>query len=89
MEEKIQVCVVLETYIRYKNVKKVGDRVFGEWQYVSNAEDNNKGCRIMFGWDQNLIEAWLIHKSKQSMLLLFESLCRKTRFFCTVVYASN
>ena len=30
IEEKIKVCVVLETHIRYKNVKKVGDKVFGE-----------------------------------------------------------
>ncbi|PWA64801.1 RNA-directed DNA polymerase, eukaryota, Reverse transcriptase zinc-binding domain protein [Artemisia annua] len=58
-------------------------------EYVTNAKDNNKGCRIMFGWDKNLIESWMIHKTKQSMLLLVESICRKTRFFCTIVYASN
>ena len=42
MEEKIQVCAILETHIRYKNVTKVGDKVFGDWQYISSAEDNNK-----------------------------------------------
>ena len=88
-EEKIQACAIIETHIKYKNVKKFGDKVFGEWDYVTNAEDNNKGCRIMFGWDKNLIEVWMIHKTKQSMLMLVESMCRNIRFFCTVVYASN
>ena len=44
-------CVILETHVKYKKVKKVGDNVFGTREYVTNAEDNNKGCRIMMGWN--------------------------------------
>nr|GEU58636.1 hypothetical protein [Tanacetum cinerariifolium] len=40
------------------------------WEFSSNGEDNNKGCRIMVGWN-------------------LETICRKVRFFCPMVYASN
>lgn len=89
IEEKLQLCAILETHIKYSKVKRIGDKVFGNWDYVTNAEDNNKGCRIMVGWDQNKMDAWLITKKRQSMLLLVETACQKTRFFCTIVYASN
>lgn len=88
-EEKIQLCAVLETHIKFNKVKKIGEKVFGDWEFVNNAEDNNKGCRIMVGWDQNTLDVWVINRTKQSMLLLVETSCQKTRFFCTIVYASN
>lgn len=89
VEEKLQMCVVLETHVKYRNVKKIGDKVFGNWEFVTNAEDNNQGCRIMCGWDQNKMDAWIINKTRQSMLLSVETVCQKSRFFCTIVYASN
>ncbi|GKB54453.1 hypothetical protein Tco_0905206 [Tanacetum coccineum] len=51
--------------------------------------NDNKGCRIMIGWDTNSVNVWVIDQSKQYMFLLVESLHRKTKFFYTVVYASN
>lgn len=82
-------CAILEIHNKYNKVKKVGDNIFGNWEYITNAEDNNKGCRIMMGWNQNMVDAWLITKTKQSMLLLVEIIGHKSRFFYTVFYASN
>ncbi|GJZ85805.1 RNA-directed DNA polymerase, eukaryota, reverse transcriptase zinc-binding domain protein [Tanacetum coccineum] len=88
-EEKIQLMVVLETHIKYKNVKKVCDKIFGNWGYCTNSANDNKGCRIMIGWDNNSVNVWVIGQSKQYMFLLVESLNRKTKFFDTVVYAMS
>ncbi|GJR31764.1 RNA-directed DNA polymerase, eukaryota, reverse transcriptase zinc-binding domain protein [Tanacetum coccineum] len=88
-EEKLHLCAVIETRVKYSKIKNIGDIVFGNWEYVTNAENNNKGCRIMVGWDQNMLATWLITKTKQSMLFLVETLCQRTNFFCTVVNASN
>ncbi|GJT55854.1 hypothetical protein Tco_0990908 [Tanacetum coccineum] len=56
-EEGLQVCVVLETHVKYKNIKKTCDNVFGNWECTSNGEDNNKGFRIMVGWNASMIQA--------------------------------
>lgn len=79
-EEKLQMCAILETHIKYNKIKKVGDYTFGNWEYVTNTEDNNKGCRIMMGWNQNMVDVWLINKTKQSMLLMAETIGQKVDF---------
>nr|GEX14971.1 hypothetical protein [Tanacetum cinerariifolium] len=69
--------------------KRNEEKVFGNWEFSSNEEDNNKGCRIMVGWNPNKLRVWIISKTKQCMFLLVETVCKKVRFFCTMVYASN
>ncbi|GJR51139.1 RNA-directed DNA polymerase, eukaryota, reverse transcriptase zinc-binding domain protein [Tanacetum coccineum] len=46
-EEGLQLCAILETHVKYKNIKKTCETVFGNWEYITNGEDNNKGCIIM------------------------------------------
>ncbi|GKB49651.1 RNA-directed DNA polymerase, eukaryota, reverse transcriptase zinc-binding domain protein [Tanacetum coccineum] len=86
-EENLQFCAILETHVKYKNIKKTCDNVFGNWESIYNGEDNNKGCRIMVGWNTNIIQTWLISHSRQ--FLQMESIDKKSKFFCTMIYASN
>ncbi|GKB88702.1 RNA-directed DNA polymerase, eukaryota, reverse transcriptase zinc-binding domain protein, partial [Tanacetum coccineum] len=72
-----------------KNEGDGGKNVFGNWEFTSNGEDNSKGCRIMVGWNSNKINVWVIVKSKQCIFMLVETVCKKVRLFCTMVYASN
>ncbi|GKE07344.1 RNA-directed DNA polymerase, eukaryota, reverse transcriptase zinc-binding domain protein [Tanacetum coccineum] len=64
-KEKLHLCAVIETHIKYAKIKKVADFVYGNWDYVINGENNNKGCRIMVGWDPNMIQVWMLGKEKQ------------------------
>ncbi|GJS99827.1 RNA-directed DNA polymerase, eukaryota, reverse transcriptase zinc-binding domain protein [Tanacetum coccineum] len=88
-EEGLQLCAVLETHVKYKNIKKTSDNVFGNWECISNGEDNNKGCRLMIGWNASLIQAGMISQSRQYIFLLIETIDKRSKFFCTVIYASN
>ncbi|GJV73508.1 RNA-directed DNA polymerase, eukaryota, reverse transcriptase zinc-binding domain protein [Tanacetum coccineum] len=88
-EEKLQLCGIIETHVKYSKILKIGEKVFGNWDFISNGEDNNQGCRIMVGWNPNKLRVWLIARTKQCMFLLVETLCLKVKFFCTIVYASN
>ncbi|GJT01793.1 RNA-directed DNA polymerase, eukaryota, reverse transcriptase zinc-binding domain protein [Tanacetum coccineum] len=56
---------------------------------MNNVEDNNKGCRIMVGWNANLLKVWLISQSRQYMFILVETRDGKSKFYCTMIYASN
>ncbi|GKD72322.1 RNA-directed DNA polymerase, eukaryota, reverse transcriptase zinc-binding domain protein [Tanacetum coccineum] len=87
--ENLHLCGVIETHLKYKKIMQAGKNIFGSWEFVSNGEDNNKGCRIMVGWNPGMLKVWLINKSKQCMFFLVETICHQTKFFCTVVYASN
>ncbi|GKC78416.1 RNA-directed DNA polymerase, eukaryota, reverse transcriptase zinc-binding domain protein [Tanacetum coccineum] len=88
-EENLQMCGIVETHIKYQNINTTGKKVFGNWEFTSNGEDNSKVCRIMIGWNSNKMNVWVIAKSKQCIFLLVETICKKVKFFCSIVYASN
>ena len=50
-EQGLCMCVVVETHLRKKSVKSVGDRLFRNWSWVSNMGDCRSVCRMMVGWD--------------------------------------
>ncbi|GJR51142.1 RNA-directed DNA polymerase, eukaryota, reverse transcriptase zinc-binding domain protein [Tanacetum coccineum] len=77
---------------RISNTRTMYERletVFGNWEYITNGEDNNKGCIIMVGWNANKIQAWLISQSGQYILLLVKTIDKQSKFSCIVIYASN
>nr|GEX03552.1 hypothetical protein [Tanacetum cinerariifolium] len=52
-DEKLGVCVVLETKLKGPKVKRIRDIVFSRWSWLDNAHCCSKGCRIMVGWNNN------------------------------------
>ena len=38
MEEKLQVCAVLETHLKSKKIDKTCERIFGRWNWVTNMQ---------------------------------------------------
>nr|GEY48047.1 hypothetical protein [Tanacetum cinerariifolium] len=64
-EENFQLCGIVETHVKYSKILKIGKKVFGNWDFISNREDNNQGCRIMVGWNPNKLIVWIIAKTKQ------------------------
>ncbi|GJY34383.1 RNA-directed DNA polymerase, eukaryota, reverse transcriptase zinc-binding domain protein [Tanacetum coccineum] len=50
-EEKLDVCVVLESYLKGKKLHKTCIKVFGYWKWASNNDHSRSGCRIIIGWN--------------------------------------
>ncbi|GKC99547.1 RNA-directed DNA polymerase, eukaryota, reverse transcriptase zinc-binding domain protein [Tanacetum coccineum] len=88
-EEKISMCAVIETQVSKKLVNKVGDYVFGNWAWVSNSVDSNRGCRIMVGWDRSIVGANLVSQSDQVMHFEVNFIHDHRKHFVSFVYAKN
>ncbi|GJR87107.1 RNA-directed DNA polymerase, eukaryota, reverse transcriptase zinc-binding domain protein [Tanacetum coccineum] len=58
-EEKLQLCGIIETHVKYSKILKIGEKVFGNWDFICNGKDNNQGCRIMVGWNPNKLRYML------------------------------
>ncbi|GKE75761.1 RNA-directed DNA polymerase, eukaryota, reverse transcriptase zinc-binding domain protein, partial [Tanacetum coccineum] len=43
---------VIETHVKAQKLSKVCERVFGQWDWVSNIGQCNAGCRITIGWNR-------------------------------------
>ncbi|GJR54008.1 kinase-like domain, phloem protein 2-like protein [Tanacetum coccineum] len=59
---------VLETHIKPKRFNKVSDSIFGRWEWCSNMQFCDKGCRIMLGWDNDRISMNVVQRAKQAIL---------------------
>ncbi|GJU33234.1 RNA-directed DNA polymerase, eukaryota, reverse transcriptase zinc-binding domain protein [Tanacetum coccineum] len=66
-EENISICVVLETRLKGNKVKKIGDRLFGRWNWFDNSLECNRACRILVGWDNEKIQCMIVHAFDQAI----------------------
>nr|GEW06669.1 hypothetical protein [Tanacetum cinerariifolium] len=78
-----------ETQVSKKFVNRVGEYVFGNWSWVSNSIDSRKRCRIMVGWDSNVIVADLISQSDLVMHFALNFVHDHRKQFFSFVYAHN
>ncbi|GJT58168.1 RNA-directed DNA polymerase, eukaryota, reverse transcriptase zinc-binding domain protein [Tanacetum coccineum] len=39
-KEGLQLCAILETHVKFKNIKKTCENVFGDWEYITNGDFN-------------------------------------------------
>nr|GEW98105.1 RNA-directed DNA polymerase, eukaryota, reverse transcriptase zinc-binding domain protein [Tanacetum cinerariifolium] len=60
-DEKLQFCAFIETHLKTKSIEKVGNRVFGNWNWCSNVQHSPTSCRIMIGWNTNMIRTMVIN----------------------------
>ncbi|GJT58680.1 RNA-directed DNA polymerase, eukaryota, reverse transcriptase zinc-binding domain protein [Tanacetum coccineum] len=88
-EEKLQVCAIIETHIKAKKIKDVCDKVFGDWEWITNSHYSTNSCRIMLSWNPLFAKIQVIQVTRQSVFCYIEGLQGKVKFFCTIVYASN
>nr|GEV04247.1 hypothetical protein [Tanacetum cinerariifolium] len=87
VDANISICAILETRLKGNKVKKIGDKLFGIWNWYDNVIECSRGCIILIGWDTEKIQCMIVHASDQAVLCLFEIQSSKKRLFCTFIHA--
>nr|GEV45082.1 hypothetical protein [Tanacetum cinerariifolium] len=72
-----------------KNISKVCDKVFGSWRWISNVCHSPTSCRIVIGWNANVVDVVLVQNSSQEILCIIEDVHGKIKMFVRFIYASN
>ena len=75
--------------LKEKQINRICEFVFGEWNWLSIMKDSQRGCRIIVGWDANEVNVMQLHSSNQAILCQIEIKDTRESFFCCFVYASN
>ncbi|GJT54657.1 RNA-directed DNA polymerase, eukaryota, reverse transcriptase zinc-binding domain protein [Tanacetum coccineum] len=83
------VCSTLETHLKSKKLSKACEKAFRNWDWISNVHLCSKGCRIIIGWDKDLVIVRCIHMSEQTMLCIIEDIHSHIVNFVSFVYAAN
>nr|GEV12647.1 RNA-directed DNA polymerase, eukaryota, reverse transcriptase zinc-binding domain protein [Tanacetum cinerariifolium] len=87
--EELSVCVVLETHIKQKRLNMIGDSIFGRWDWCSNMQLCDNGCRIILCWNNEKVNMSIVHCAKQSVFCEIHTISGNHSMFCTFVYAAN
>ncbi|GJZ51477.1 RNA-directed DNA polymerase, eukaryota, reverse transcriptase zinc-binding domain protein [Tanacetum coccineum] len=88
-EEKLNVSVVIESYLNANKLAKACSKTFRNWSWESNSMHSRKGCRIIASWNDADVRIMLIHTSAQSILCLLEDPAGSVNFYCSFIYAKN
>ncbi|GJY84653.1 RNA-directed DNA polymerase, eukaryota, reverse transcriptase zinc-binding domain protein, partial [Tanacetum coccineum] len=80
---------VLETHLKAKNINRVCDRIFSQWEWISNVKYSPTSCRICIGWDPMVVKVVIIHESRQRILCKVENVVSKENIVSSIVYAAN
>nr|GEY60325.1 translocase of chloroplast 34, chloroplastic isoform X2 [Tanacetum cinerariifolium] len=68
---------------------EVRGKVFGNWRWISNVQQSPTSCRIVIGWNTNVVDIMLVHCSSQDMLCKIEDVQGNIKLFVSFVYALN
>ncbi|XP_071732142.1 uncharacterized protein [Rutidosis leptorrhynchoides] len=88
-EEKVCLCSIIETHLKPSNIDAVCSKIYGNWLWQTNSSLSTNSCRITVGWNSSLVNVMILHMARQTILCLVETLDKKTKYFCSLVYAGN
>lgn len=86
---KVNLCAILESHIQRKNLQSICSKVFGAWNWMSNAKVCSSGTRIIIGWNPSVVDVMLIAQTDQVMHCQVNIIVENKRFFCSIIYAGN
>ncbi|GJS75277.1 hypothetical protein Tco_0725158 [Tanacetum coccineum] len=85
----VYVCAILESHVDIQALSKVCSKVFRCWDWTSNASLYAKGCRIILGWNVDVVDMMVISQSSQAMHVKLLHKDTKQIIFCLFIYATN
>nr|GEU68329.1 RNA-directed DNA polymerase, eukaryota, reverse transcriptase zinc-binding domain protein [Tanacetum cinerariifolium] len=88
-DEKLGICAIIETRLKAKKLQKIRDNVFKKWNWVNNMKYCDKGCGILVGWNNELVNVNVIHYCKQAVLCKINVIRGNLSIFLTIVYTAN
>lgn len=86
---KLSVCAILETHVIAPKLKKICDKVFGNWKWTSNQMSCDRGTRIILGWNPNDVYIMILNQTNQVLHCLVNLINDKKQLYCSFVYAAN
>ncbi|GJX96968.1 peptidase C48, SUMO/sentrin/Ubl1 [Tanacetum coccineum] len=79
----------LESHMKKDRIEKVCNKIYGNWHWQNNISLSRKGCRVIVGWNQEIVQCHLMQSSRQTMCYMVEVLKSNIKFLCTFIYAAN
>ncbi|GJS32607.1 uncharacterized protein Tco_0530989 [Tanacetum coccineum] len=88
-ENNLSVCGILESHVDISSLSIVCSKVFRSWDWIWNINQCVRGCRIIVGWNKDVVDVMVIAQMSQVLHLKIMHKTNQKVLFCSFVYASN
>ncbi|GJY81165.1 RNA-directed DNA polymerase, eukaryota, reverse transcriptase zinc-binding domain protein [Tanacetum coccineum] len=88
-ENQLTVCAILESHVDLSLLSTIRSRVFKTWDWTSNANLCSKGCRIILGWNTDVVNVMVHSQTSQAMHVKIIHKITNDIIFCAFIYAGN
>ncbi|GJU88164.1 hypothetical protein Tco_1300587 [Tanacetum coccineum] len=85
----VYICAVLESHVDISSLSKVCSKVFRCWDWTSNGGLCPHGCRIIVGWNVDIVQVMVIAQSTQALHVKIVHKASNKTIFCSFIYAGN
>ncbi|GJV18295.1 hypothetical protein Tco_1367315 [Tanacetum coccineum] len=85
----VYVCGILESHVDISSLSRVCSKVFRSWDWISNVNHCDKGCRIIVGWNKDVVDVMVVAQTSQVVHVKIKHKTDKKILFFSFVYASN
>ncbi|GKD44485.1 trichome birefringence-like protein 3, partial [Tanacetum coccineum] len=66
-ENQLSVCAILESHVDIHTLSSVCSKVFRTWEWTTNMRFCSKGCRIILGWNKDVVDVLVVAQSSQAI----------------------
>ncbi|GKC10523.1 hypothetical protein Tco_1007305 [Tanacetum coccineum] len=63
----IYMCAILESHVDIATLSRICSKVFRAWDWTSNSWLCDTGCRIIIGWNIDVVDLVVLSQSSQAM----------------------
>ncbi|GJY93983.1 RNA-directed DNA polymerase, eukaryota, reverse transcriptase zinc-binding domain protein [Tanacetum coccineum] len=88
-ENQLSVCAILESHVDIHTLSSVCSKVFRTWEWTTNMRFCSKGCRIILGWNKDVVDVLVVAQSSQAIHAKIIHKADQKVLFCTFIYAGN
>nr|GEY10971.1 hypothetical protein [Tanacetum cinerariifolium] len=88
-ENQLSVCAILDSHVDISALATVCSKVFQNWEWTSNANLCNKGCRIILGWNKDVVDIVVMAQTDLAVHAKVIHHADQKAICCTFIYAGN
>ncbi|GKA80716.1 hypothetical protein Tco_0787408, partial [Tanacetum coccineum] len=89
LKNQLSVCAILESHVDVSALSNVCSKVFKFWEWTSNASLCAKCCRIILGWDSEVVNVLVVSMTNQALHAKVFHKATNQSLYCSFIYAAN
>nr|GEX20135.1 hypothetical protein [Tanacetum cinerariifolium] len=82
-------CAILESHVDIATLSSICSKVFRAWDWTSNGRLCDTGCRIIIGWNMDVVDSMVLSQSSHAMHVQIRHKSTNSILQCLFIYVGS